>query len=100
MKTGRLLDVLSGHAGPVHGLTFSPSNVSCIDISFHSLVMHPLFYINSSWFLCLSEVVCLHEFVEVGSPFYIWHPTLSWILVTNRSTVSFSYLLIHEQLLK
>ncbi|KAL9350642.1 hypothetical protein Peur_057897 [Populus x canadensis] len=26
MKTGRLLDVLSGHAGPVHGLTFSPSN--------------------------------------------------------------------------
>lgn len=29
MKTGRLLDVLSGHEGPVHGLTFSPTNVSC-----------------------------------------------------------------------
>ncbi|GAA0161732.1 hypothetical protein LIER_17979 [Lithospermum erythrorhizon] len=26
MKTGRLLDVLSGHEGPVHGLTFSPIN--------------------------------------------------------------------------
>ncbi|EEF44743.1 periodic tryptophan protein 2 [Ricinus communis] len=26
MKTGRLLDVLSGHEGPVHGLTFSPTN--------------------------------------------------------------------------
>ncbi|EPS71139.1 hypothetical protein M569_03614 [Genlisea aurea] len=26
MKTGRLLDVLSGHAGPVHGLMFSPTN--------------------------------------------------------------------------
>lgn len=24
MKTGRLLDILSGHEGPVHGLTFSP----------------------------------------------------------------------------
>lgn len=28
MKTGRLLDVLSGHGGPVHGLMFSPINVS------------------------------------------------------------------------
>ena len=28
MKTGRLLDVLSGHEGPVHGLMFSPTNVS------------------------------------------------------------------------
>lgn len=28
MKTGRLLDVLSGHEGPVHGLMFSPNNVS------------------------------------------------------------------------
>lgn len=28
MKTGRLLDILSGHEGPVHGLMFSPSNVS------------------------------------------------------------------------
>jgi WD40 repeat protein len=27
MKTGRLLDVLSGHEGPVHGLMFSPINV-------------------------------------------------------------------------
>lgn len=26
MKTGRLLDVLSGHQGPVHGLAFSPTN--------------------------------------------------------------------------
>ncbi|GAB4842053.1 U3 snoRNP protein [Ancistrocladus abbreviatus] len=26
MKTGRLLDILSGHEGPVHGLMFSPSN--------------------------------------------------------------------------
>lgn len=26
MKTGRLLDVLGGHEGPVHGLTFSPTN--------------------------------------------------------------------------
>ncbi|CAL5095863.1 unnamed protein product [Urochloa decumbens] len=26
MKTGRLLDVLSGHEGPVHGLMFSPMN--------------------------------------------------------------------------
>lgn len=26
MKTGKLLDVLSGHEGPVHGLMFSPSN--------------------------------------------------------------------------
>lgn len=28
MKTGRLLDVLSGHEGPVHGLMFSPTTVS------------------------------------------------------------------------
>ena len=28
MKTGRLLDILSGHEGPVHGLMFSPTNVS------------------------------------------------------------------------
>ncbi|KAL8151638.1 hypothetical protein V2J09_021446 [Rumex salicifolius] len=26
MKTGRLLDILSGHEGPVHGIVFSPSN--------------------------------------------------------------------------
>ncbi|KAK8506089.1 hypothetical protein V6N13_002740 [Hibiscus sabdariffa] len=26
MKTSRLLDVLSGHEGPVHGLMFSPTN--------------------------------------------------------------------------
>ncbi|KAF7824873.1 periodic tryptophan protein 2-like protein [Senna tora] len=26
MRTGRLLDVLSGHEGPVHGLMFSPAN--------------------------------------------------------------------------
>lgn len=33
MKTGRLLDVLSGHEGPVHGLMFSPINVrECSDI--------------------------------------------------------------------
>lgn len=28
MKTGRLLDVLGGHEGPVHGLMFSPTSVS------------------------------------------------------------------------
>ncbi|KAK0596110.1 hypothetical protein LWI29_012921 [Acer saccharum] len=28
MKTGRLLDILSGHEGPVHDLAFSPTNVS------------------------------------------------------------------------
>jgi hypothetical protein len=27
MKTGRLLDILSGHEGPVHGLMFSPVSV-------------------------------------------------------------------------
>ncbi|KAG0456257.1 hypothetical protein HPP92_024045 [Vanilla planifolia] len=27
MKTGRLLDILSGHEGPVHGLMFSPTNL-------------------------------------------------------------------------
>jgi WD40 repeat protein len=27
MKTSRLLDVLSGHEGPVHGLMFLPINV-------------------------------------------------------------------------
>jgi WD40 repeat protein len=27
MKTGRLLDILSGHEGPVHGLMFSPISV-------------------------------------------------------------------------
>ncbi|KAK1576270.1 hypothetical protein Q3G72_012551 [Acer saccharum] len=26
MKTGRLLDILSGHEGPVHGMAFSPTN--------------------------------------------------------------------------
>lgn len=30
MKTGRLLDILSGHEGPVHGLMFSPTNVSLL----------------------------------------------------------------------
>lgn len=35
MKTGRLLDVLGGHEGPVHGLMFSPTNVS-----------HNIFYFN------------------------------------------------------
>lgn len=28
MKTGRLLDVLSGHEGPIYGLAFSPTHVS------------------------------------------------------------------------
>lgn len=35
MKTGRLLDILSGHEGPVHGLAFSPTNVSTSDMSFN-----------------------------------------------------------------
>ncbi|KAG6780518.1 hypothetical protein POTOM_013380 [Populus tomentosa] len=88
MKTGRLLDVLSGHAGPVHGLTFSPSNVSCIDISFHSLVMHPLFCINSSWFLCLSEVVYLHEFVEAVLASSSWDKTVRmWDVFEGKGAV-------------
>lgn len=32
MKTGRLLDILSGHEGPVHGLMFSPTNVSSFTV--------------------------------------------------------------------
>ena len=53
MKTGRLLDILSGHGGPVHGLIFSPTNVSCIwYLYLHFLVIHPLFCVNRSWFLC------------------------------------------------
>lgn len=34
VKTGRLLDVLSGHEGPVHGLSFSPTSVSKSPVSF------------------------------------------------------------------
>lgn len=30
MKTGRLLDMLSGHEGPVYGLAFSPTDVSIL----------------------------------------------------------------------
>lgn len=30
MKNAHLLDILSGHEGPVHGLMFSPTNVSPI----------------------------------------------------------------------
>jgi hypothetical protein len=30
MKTGRLLDVLSGHEGPIYGLSFSPTHVSVL----------------------------------------------------------------------
>jgi len=31
-----LLDILSGHEGPVHGLTFSPTNVSQLALPFLS----------------------------------------------------------------
>ena len=47
MKTGRLLDILSGHEGPVHGLMFSPTNVS-------------------SFFFFRSQGVCLLEFLNYG----------------------------------
>lgn len=40
MKTGRLLDILSGHEGPVHGLVFSPTNVSYL------LTMFELFFLE------------------------------------------------------
>ena len=40
MKTGRLLDVLSGHQGPVHGLMFSPISVSpCFDVFWFSFLV-------------------------------------------------------------
>lgn len=45
MKTAHLLDVLSGHEGPVHGLVFSPTNVSF-------LRFWVLFY--CSYYQCLS----------------------------------------------
>ena len=32
MKTGRLLDILSGHEGPVHGLAFSPIHVRILSL--------------------------------------------------------------------
>lgn len=44
MKTGRLLDILSGHQGPVHGLMFSPINVRA----------HVLFY--PCFISCLSNI--------------------------------------------
>lgn len=37
MKTGRLLDIFSGHEGPVHGLMFSPTNVSPLKHKFELL---------------------------------------------------------------
>jgi len=40
VKTGRLLDVLSGHEGPVHGLSFSPTSVSKLTLeSYHLLLL-------------------------------------------------------------
>lgn len=38
MKTGRLLDVLSGHEGPVHGLVFSPTNATLASSSWDKTV--------------------------------------------------------------
>ncbi|KAH6800621.1 periodic tryptophan protein 2 [Perilla frutescens var. hirtella] len=38
MKTGRLLDVLSGHEGPVHGLMFSPVNAVLASSSWDNTV--------------------------------------------------------------
>ncbi|XP_074574086.1 periodic tryptophan protein 2 [Curcuma longa] len=38
MKTGRLLDVLGGHEGPVHGLMFSPTSASLASSSWDKTV--------------------------------------------------------------
>uniref|UniRef100_A0A0V0IW21 Putative periodic tryptophan protein 2-like n=1 Tax=Solanum chacoense TaxID=4108 RepID=A0A0V0IW21_SOLCH len=38
MKTGRLLDILSGHEGPVHGLVFSPTNATVASSSWDKTV--------------------------------------------------------------
>ncbi|GAY60046.1 hypothetical protein CUMW_199080 [Citrus unshiu] len=38
MKTGRLLDILSGHEGPVHGLVFSPTNATLASSSWDKTV--------------------------------------------------------------
>ncbi|XP_057968885.1 periodic tryptophan protein 2 [Malania oleifera] len=38
MKTGRLLDILSGHEGPVHGLMFSPINAALASSSWDRTV--------------------------------------------------------------
>lgn len=38
MKTARLLDVLSGHEGPVHGLVFSPANATLASSSWDKTV--------------------------------------------------------------
>ncbi|CAN4088911.1 unnamed protein product [Withania somnifera] len=38
MRTGRLLDVLSGHEGPVHGLVFSPTNATLASSSWDKTV--------------------------------------------------------------
>ncbi|KAL6497063.1 U3 snoRNP protein [Orobanche gracilis] len=38
MKTGRLLDVLSGHEGPVHGLMFSPTSAMLASSSWDKTV--------------------------------------------------------------
>lgn len=40
MKTQRLLDVLSGHEGPVHGLMFSPTNVRILSCFLHLNELH------------------------------------------------------------
>ncbi|KAK7311851.1 hypothetical protein RJT34_10268 [Clitoria ternatea] len=38
MRTGRLLDMLSGHEAPVHGLTFSPTNAILASSSYDKTV--------------------------------------------------------------
>ncbi|KAK7303555.1 hypothetical protein RJT34_14462 [Clitoria ternatea] len=38
MRTGRLLDMLSGHEAPVHGLTFSPTNAILTSSSYDKTV--------------------------------------------------------------
>lgn len=38
MKTARLLDILSGHEGPVHGLVFSPTNATLASSSWDKTV--------------------------------------------------------------
>ncbi|KAK0595332.1 hypothetical protein LWI29_005657 [Acer saccharum] len=38
MKTGHLLDILSGHEGPIHGLAFSPTNAILASLSWDKTV--------------------------------------------------------------
>lgn len=75
MKTGRLLDILSGHEGPVHGLMFSPTNVSSrthpftfqisdSKIVFYFMSIHARFFLHlfaSIVFIFFSVLLCSQE---------------------------------------